>query len=396
MADWRLPVNYNPSYHAYAYGLMYQPPPEQNHPSFGWGDAGYGPSGAGGLYLGSPPVHHPQYAAAAPPGQGADSGPGGEVRPTAVLYFGGAGSQQDPRVFAPHNRIGRPESSETSSDAEPLTPDSWSSGSSSHPLAVVPTRAQPKGSPGGQLVTSLQPGGKGKENRAGGGEEEDGEEEDDEEEETDGVTDGPTPSPPADRPPRKAKSRTAFSEGQMCALTQRFSMQRYLTPVEMKNLAGLTGLTYKQVKTWFQNRRMKLKRHQKDSSWVAERYPNSPYPSVGAHTPFQGDSAMMQDCYPSSQFRDPGFPKKSPPSTPSYYPAPGTPACSPATPRGQEGGWPPAGHYDYCTPNSHINTYTPNNSSNNYTSLDPVTQSQCHGVIDTSPVAAPLHTSPQW
>lgn len=46
---------------------------------------------------------------------------------------------------------------------------------------------------------------------------------------------------------RKAKVRTAFSEGQMNALTHRFSMQRYLTPAEMKTLAGLTGLTYKQV-----------------------------------------------------------------------------------------------------------------------------------------------------
>ena len=27
-----------------------------------------------------------------------------------------------------------------------------------------------------------------------------------------------------------------------------------------------------QVKTWFQNRRMKLRRHQKDTSWVSEHY----------------------------------------------------------------------------------------------------------------------------
>lgn len=104
----------------------------------------------------------------------------------------------------------------------------------------------------------------------------------------------------------KGKVRAAFSESQMNALVQRFSMQRYLTPAEMKNLAELTGLTYKQVrdlllavvgsqarhnylyafwsvgspsclkvKTWFQNRRMKLRRHQKDTSWVSERYTTS-------------------------------------------------------------------------------------------------------------------------
>lgn len=45
----------------------------------------------------------------------------------------------------------------------------------------------------------------------------------------------------------KAKARAAFSESQMNALVQRFSVQRYLTPAEMKNLAEMTGLTYKQV-----------------------------------------------------------------------------------------------------------------------------------------------------
>ncbi|XP_056868582.1 homeobox protein NANOG [Takifugu flavidus] len=70
----------------------------------------------------------------------------------------------------------------------------------------------------------------------------------------------------------KAKARTAFSESQMNILVHKFSIQRYLPPSEMKNLAEVTGLTYKQVKTWFQNRRMKLRRHQKDSSWISERY----------------------------------------------------------------------------------------------------------------------------
>ena len=46
----------------------------------------------------------------------------------------------------------------------------------------------------------------------------------------------------------KAKVRAAFSEGQMNVLVQRFSVQRYLPPAEMKNLAEMTGLTYKQVR----------------------------------------------------------------------------------------------------------------------------------------------------
>lgn len=46
----------------------------------------------------------------------------------------------------------------------------------------------------------------------------------------------------------KAKARTAFSESQMSILVHKFSVQRYLPPAEMKNLAEVTGLTYKQVR----------------------------------------------------------------------------------------------------------------------------------------------------
>lgn len=64
-------------------------------------------------------------------------------------------------------------------------------------------------------------------------------------------TEAPSPKPveAAAPQPRKAKARTAFSEEQMSALNDRFNMQRYLTPAEMKTLAGFTGLTYKQVCT---------------------------------------------------------------------------------------------------------------------------------------------------
>ncbi len=54
-------------------------------------------------------------------------------------------------------------------------------------------------------------------------------------------------SSPARPPTLTRKTRAAFSEEQMTALIHRFNIQRYLTPAEMKTLAGATGLTYKQV-----------------------------------------------------------------------------------------------------------------------------------------------------
>lgn len=51
----------------------------------------------------------------------------------------------------------------------------------------------------------------------------------------------------------KAKTRTAFSESQMNILVHKFSVQRYLPPAEMKNLAVVTGLTYKQVRGSLKN-----------------------------------------------------------------------------------------------------------------------------------------------
>ncbi|XP_009956362.1 PREDICTED: homeobox protein NANOG-like, partial [Leptosomus discolor] len=67
---------------------------------------------------------------------------------------------------------------------------------------------------------------------------------------------------------KKAKSRTAFSQEQLQILHQRFQIQKYLSPQQIRELAAALGLTYKQVKTWFQNQRMKFKRCQKERQWV--------------------------------------------------------------------------------------------------------------------------------
>ncbi|XP_051857623.1 homeobox protein NANOG [Antechinus flavipes] len=66
---------------------------------------------------------------------------------------------------------------------------------------------------------------------------------------------------------KKSKMRTVFSQAQLNVLNSRFLEQKYLSPQQIRNVAENLNLTYKQVKTWFQNQRMKSKRWQKDSMW---------------------------------------------------------------------------------------------------------------------------------
>ena len=61
----------------------------------------------------------------------------------------------------------------------------------------------------------------------------------------------------------KKKSRCLFTSTQVKELEKRYKVNRYLPIEERSVLAKRLGLSQQQVKTWFQNRRMKAKRQQK-------------------------------------------------------------------------------------------------------------------------------------
>ncbi|NWU62848.1 VENT1 protein, partial [Pterocles burchelli] len=59
---------------------------------------------------------------------------------------------------------------------------------------------------------------------------------------------------------RQRRARTAFTSEQVCRLEKTFQHQKYLGASERRKLAAALQLSEIQIKTWFQNRRMKLKR----------------------------------------------------------------------------------------------------------------------------------------
>ncbi|XP_024248489.1 homeobox protein DLX-3-like [Oncorhynchus tshawytscha] len=384
MADWKVPVSFNPSYHAFTYGLVYQPGAEQNHPNFSsWTEATYNSGVSASYYSQAQPQH--QSPSWSPELNNAGTSNG--QYPGSVLCLGDPHSHtQSGRLFisnnrAPHDPQTETErlSSDTQSDSETYTsPESLSSVNdreeynpqANHTTWVRNELETASGSPiSNEHVSSSHP----EEFRSPhvmGSE--------------DCTLQSLPPSSPekVDKNIPKQKARTAFSTGQMDALTHRFNMQKYLTPAEMKTLARLTGLTYKQVKTWFQNRRMKLKRHQKDDSWASPGYPIPGYHNMPQRPQFQGKpQAQIQDHTIAQQFRETML-RRSPQHNLPYY-AVGYPQLSspPQPPARPPGIWPlpPAvTHHEY--PNGYSTV-----SANHYTSIN----------SDDWKVMSPMHKSSQ-
>ena len=64
---------------------------------------------------------------------------------------------------------------------------------------------------------------------------------------------------------KSTKGRNNFGPKQIEKLEIRYQQQRYLSPEERTQFARKLRLSDRQVKTWFQNRRMKEKRSVKDN-----------------------------------------------------------------------------------------------------------------------------------
>ncbi|KAJ8400391.1 hypothetical protein AAFF_G00397740 [Aldrovandia affinis] len=64
----------------------------------------------------------------------------------------------------------------------------------------------------------------------------------------------------APRSKKPRRSRTIFTELQLMGLEKKFQKQKYLSTPDRLDLAQSLGLTQLQVKTWYQNRRMKWKK----------------------------------------------------------------------------------------------------------------------------------------
>ncbi|XP_053928216.1 homeobox protein MSX-2-like [Cuculus canorus] len=98
-----------------------------------------------------------------------------------------------------------------------------------------------------------------------------------------GTAECSVPEEPGGRGGRRL--RTAFSAEQLSTLESSFQRQQYLGAAERRRLAGRMRLSEVQIKTWFQNRRMKLKRQLQELRTEPFCSPPLPYGPQGAVLP---------------------------------------------------------------------------------------------------------------
>ncbi|XP_048362605.1 homeobox protein VENTX [Sphaerodactylus townsendi] len=144
------------------------------------------------------------------------------------------------------------------------------------------------------------------------------------------VVEGQGPEDAGERNPSSRRLRTAFSLEQISTLESFFKRHKYLGAAERRKLASKMQLTEVQIKTWFQNRRMKLKRQLQEMR--PDPFHAAPYYSSLHFGPHSGPLSYVYSPHQQTFTRRDAFPSGLP-----FSPVPSSTLDPTSTTGGQSG-----------------------------------------------------------